>query len=150
MILCMETVYFGLILIYRYSEHNGWLLELDGRFSGSIMEYWKHTHKSEGQNMKNGKFGSNRRHQVLISAHHRRKIPFGALGADFSALGAEPRPDLRISCFSTIFKHKHSPNEIIINPSRFPLPKDEFWSSKPQSNHQSCNSSSRLKIKSRT
>ncbi|KAJ0493050.1 hypothetical protein HanIR_Chr12g0581691 [Helianthus annuus] len=62
MILCMETVYFGLILIYRYSENNGWLLELDGRFSGSIMEYWKHTHKLEGQNMKNGKFGSNRRH----------------------------------------------------------------------------------------
>ncbi|KAJ0909740.1 hypothetical protein HanRHA438_Chr07g0324881 [Helianthus annuus] len=40
----------------------GWLLELDGRFSGSIMEYWKHTHKLEGQNMKNRKFGSNRRH----------------------------------------------------------------------------------------
>ncbi|XP_022024628.1 uncharacterized protein LOC110924962 [Helianthus annuus] len=62
MIMCMKTSYFELILIYMYSEHNGWLLELDGRFSGSIMEYWKHTHKLEGQNMKNGKFGSNRRH----------------------------------------------------------------------------------------
>ena len=62
MIMCMKTGYFELILIYMYSEHNGWLLELDGRFSGSIMEYWKHTHKLEGQNMKNGKFGSNRRH----------------------------------------------------------------------------------------
>ena len=63
--------------------------------------------------------------QMLVS-QGRNLVPGGAQPC------ADSRQSRENSGFHFILRYLQPQNEIFTNPSRFPLPKDEFWSSQPQ------------------